>query len=66
MYSHVTIVSDDEKFEALEYELNKNFETQCKEIKKTVEKIMTEKEKLVDNLRKDLNAKSAQINALEL
>ena len=66
LYSHVTIVSDDEKFKALQNKLDKKFETQCKEMKKTVEKIITEKEKLIDNLRKDLNAKSAQINALEL
>ena len=66
MYSHVTIASDDGKFKALENKLNKNLASQYKDMMKTVEKIITEEEKEINDLKRDLNVKNAQINAFEV
>ena len=73
LYSHVTTVPDHENFEALENKFNKKFtliETQTKAMQNTFEKMIDEKftqyVKQISNLRKDLEIKNTQINALEM
>ena len=58
MYSHVTLASDDGKYNALENKLSKRIATleNCwKEMQDNLEKALHEKEYQIDSLKKDLN-----------
>ena len=73
LYSHVTIVSDDQNFTALENKFNKKFTTiedKANEMFNKFEKLtdnkFTQFESRIENLRDDLEEKNAKINALEI